>query len=81
MRVLKSLGDRPVGYRTIEKRSGYYNGLANILRAEYPGSLCERGLAAQQVSTDGRIRLLFNITEKGKELVLRAIALERVTEL
>ena len=71
-RVLRSLKETKskVGltYREIEKRTGYYSNLPNILRDGKDGTLCTLGLAKENSSANGingRSVLSFAITAKG----------------
>lgn len=74
-RVLKALaksGDA-MTYRDIEKVTGYYSILTQVMRTKHDGSLCSRKLATEEMhDVNGRDVLAFRITAAGKKAVQQA---------
>lgn len=72
LRVLSCLDDTPRDYAHVRERTGYYNGLSRVMRAEYPDSLGAMKLVKEAVTTEGRPKVMFTITALGKKTLERA---------
>lgn len=70
-KILRAMKDgKEYTYRDIEEKTGYYNTLTKLMRAGNEGSLCDQGFIKEKTSnTDGREKLCFVITDKGKKLI------------
>jgi hypothetical protein len=72
LRVLSCLDDTPRDYGHVRDKTGYYNGLSRVMRAEYPDSLGSMKLVKESVTTEGRPKVLFALTALGKKTLERA---------
>ena len=76
-RILKALAANggPMTYRDIESKTGYYSILTAQLRTEHEGSLGALGLVKEEThDVDGKDKLCFKITAKGKNVLAKAKA-------
>lgn len=75
LRVLRAIdkSSKPLSYKEIEAKTGYYSNLTMMMRTDHEGSLANQKYVKEELhDRDGRDVLCFAITAAGKKVLEKA---------